>query len=186
MRTPGIRDALLTGRGSVRMRAVTDIVENKRNRMAIIVTEIPYQVSIDRVMTKIADLVKDKTIAGIADLRNETNKNGIRMVIELKRDANPQVVLNLLFKHTQLEDSFGVNAVALVDGVPRTLNIAEMVAYYIDHQLEVIERRSMLPPQEGGRTGPHRRGPAHRPRQHRRGRQDHPDSDDVDERAHDR
>jgi DNA gyrase subunit A len=144
IRTPGIREALLTGRGSVRMRAVTDIVENKRNRMAIIVTEIPYQVSIDRVMTKIADLVKDKTIAGIADLRNETNKNGIRMVIELKRDANPQVVLNLLYKHTQLEDSFGVNAVALVDGVPRTLNIAEMVGYYIEHQLEVIERRSVF------------------------------------------
>lgn len=144
VRTPGIRDALLTGRGSVRMRAVTDIVENKRNRMSIIVSEIPYQVSIDRVMTKIADLVKDKTIQGIADLRNETNKDGIRMVIELKRDANPQVVLNLLFKHTQLEDSFGVNAVALVDGVPRTLNIGEMVGYYIDHQLEVIKRRSIF------------------------------------------
>jgi DNA gyrase subunit A len=143
LRTPGIREALLTGRGSVRMRAVTDIVENKRNRMAIIVSEIPYQVSIDRVMTKIADLVKDKTVAGIADLRNETNKDGIRMVIELKRDANPQVVLNMLYKHTQLEDSFGVNAVALVDGVPRTLNVAQMVGYYIEHQLEVIERRSI-------------------------------------------
>ncbi|MDX2342497.1 MAG: DNA gyrase subunit A [Acidimicrobiia bacterium] len=144
VRTPGIREALLTGRGSVRMRAVTDIVENKRNRMTIIVSEIPYQVSIDRVMTKIADLVKEKTVQGIADLRNETNKDGIRMVIELKRDANPQVVLNLLFKHTQLEDTFGVNAVALVDGVPRTLNIAEMVGYYVDHQLEVIERRSIF------------------------------------------
>lgn len=144
VRTPGIREALLTGRGSVKMRAVSEIVETKRNRMAIIVTEIPYQVSIDRVMTKIADLVKDKTVAGIADLRNETNKDGIRMVIELKRDANPQVVLNLLYKHTQLEDSFGVNAVSLVDGVPRTLNIAEMVGYYIDHQLEVIERRSIF------------------------------------------
>jgi DNA gyrase subunit A len=143
VRTPGIRDALLTGRGSVRMRAVTEIVETKRNRLAIVVTEIPYQVSIDRVMSKIADLVKDKTVQGIADLRNETNKDGIRMVIELKRDANPQVVLNLLYKHTQLEDSFGVNAVALVDGVPRTLNIAEMIGYYIDHQLEVIERRSI-------------------------------------------
>ncbi|MDJ0496586.1 MAG: DNA gyrase subunit A [Acidimicrobiia bacterium] len=144
VRTPGIREALLTGRGSVKMRAVSEIVETKRKRLAIIVTEIPYQVSIDRVMTKIADLVKDKTIAGIADLRNETNKDGIRMVIELKKDANPQVILNLLYKHTQLEDSFGVNAVALVDGVPRTLNIAEMVGYYIDHQLEVIERRSVF------------------------------------------
>jgi DNA gyrase subunit A len=144
VRTAGIKEALLTGRGSVKMRAVSEIVETKRKRLAIIVTEIPYQVSIDRVMTKIAELVKDKTIAGIADLRNETNKDGIRMVIELKKDANPQVVLNLLYKHTQLEDSFGVNAVALVDGVPRTLNIAEMVGYYIDHQLEVIERRSIF------------------------------------------
>lgn len=144
VRTSGIREALLTGRGSVKMRAVTDVVETRRNRMAIVVTEIPYQVSIDRVMTKIADLVKEKTIQGIADLRNETNKDGIRMVIELKKDANPQVVLNLLYKHTQLEDSFGVNAVALVDGVPRTLNISEMVGYYIDHQLEVIERRSIF------------------------------------------
>jgi DNA gyrase subunit A len=144
VRNPAISEALLTGRGSVKMRAVTDVVETKRNRMAIIVTEIPYQVSIDRVMSKIADLVKDKTIAGIADLRNETNKDGIRMVIELKKDANPQVVLNLLFKHTQLEDTFGVNAVALVDGVPRTLNIAEMIGHYITHQLEVIERRSVF------------------------------------------
>jgi DNA gyrase subunit A len=144
VRTPGIRDALLTGRGSIKMRAVTDVVENKRGRLVIIVTEIPYQVSIDRVMSKIADLVKDKTIQGIADLRNETNKDGIRMVIELKKDANPQVVLNLLYKHTQLEDTFGVNAVALVDGVPHTLNIAQMVGYYVDHQLEVIERRTIF------------------------------------------
>ena len=138
----GVRDALLTGRGSVRMRAVTDVVEVRKNRMAIVVSEIPYQVSIDRVMTKIADLVRDKTLAGIADLRNESNRDGIRLVIELKRDANPQVVLNQIFKHTQLEDTFGVNAVALVDGVPRTLSIDKLVGYYIDHQLEVIERRS--------------------------------------------
>jgi len=138
----GIKDALLTGRGSVRMRAVTDVVEAKKKRLAIIVSEIPYQVSIDRVMTKIADLVKEKHITGIADLRNESNREGIRLVVELKRDANPNVVLNLLFKHTQLEDTFGVNAVSLVDGVPRTLNIAQMIGHYIDHQLVVIERRS--------------------------------------------
>ncbi len=138
----GVKDALLTGRGSVRMRAVTEVIEVRKNRMAIVVSEIPYQVSIDRVMTKIADLVRDKTLAGIADLRNESNRDGIRLVIELKRDANPQVVLNQIFKHTQLEDTFGVNAVALVDGVPRTLSIDKLVGYYIDHQLEVIERRS--------------------------------------------
>jgi len=138
----GARDALLTGRGSVKMRAVTDVVELRKNRFGIIVSEIPYQVSIDRIMTKIAELVNNKTITGISDIRNETNREGVRIVIELKRDANPQVVLNQLFKGTQLEDNFSVNSIALVDGVPRTLNIAEMIKYYLAHQIEVIVRRS--------------------------------------------
>jgi DNA gyrase subunit A len=140
----GVGDALLTGRGSIKMRAVTDIVEIRKNRMAIIVSEIPYQVSRDRIMEKIADLVRAKTMVGIADLRDETDRNGTRMVIELKRDANPQVVLNQLFKSTQLEDNFAVNNVALVDGVPKTLNLAQLVHHYVDHQLEVIERRSQF------------------------------------------
>jgi len=138
----GARDALLTGRGSVKMRAVTDVVELKKNRFGIIVSEIPYQVSIDRIMTKIAELVNNKAITGISDIRNETNREGVRIVIELKRDANPQVVLNQLYKGTQLEDNFSVNAIALVDGVPRTLNVAEMIKYYLEHQIEVIVRRS--------------------------------------------
>ncbi len=138
----GVKDALLTGRGSVRMRAVTDIVEVRKNRLAIVVTEIPYQVSVDRIMTKIADLVKEKVLTGIADLRNESSRDGIRLVIELKRDGNAQVILNQLFKHTQLEETFGVNAVALVDGVPRTLGLEQLVRHYIDHQLDVVERRS--------------------------------------------
>ena len=138
----GVKQALATGRGSVKMRAVTDIVETRRGRMAIVATEIPYQVSRDRIMAKIADLVRAKTIVGIADLRDESDRDGTRLVVELKKDANPQVVLNLLFKHTQLEENFSVNQIALVDGVPRTLNLAEMVHYYIAHQLEVIERRS--------------------------------------------
>ena len=124
------------------MQAVTDVVEAKRGKMAIIVTEIPYQVSRDRIMEKIADLVRKKVIVGITDLRDESDRGGTRLVIELKRDANPQVVLNLLFKHTQLQDTFAVNQIALVDGVPRTLNLAQMVHYYIDHQLVVIERRT--------------------------------------------
>ncbi len=140
--TAGIKAALATGRGSIRMRAVTDVVEMRRGRMAIVVTEIPYQVSRDRIMEKTADLVRAKTITGIADLRDESDRDGTRLVIELKRDANPQVVLNQLFKYTQLEESFGVNQVALVDGVPRTLNLAQMVHAYIAHQLEVIERRT--------------------------------------------
>ena len=138
----GVKDALMTGRGSIKMRAVTDVVEVRKNRVAIIVTEIPYQMSRDRIMEKIALLVRTKTIVGIADLRDESDRHGTRLVIELKRDANPQVVLNLLMKHSQLEDTFAVNNVALVDGGPRTLNLAQLVHYYVAHQLEVIERRS--------------------------------------------
>ncbi len=138
----GIQDALLTGRGSVKMRSVTDVVEMARNKTAIIVTEIPYQVSRDRIMAKIAELVREKTIGGISDLRDESDRDGTRLVIELKREAQPQVILNQLYRHTQLEETFAVNAVALVDGVPRTLNLAEMVHAYVEHQLEVIERRT--------------------------------------------
>ena len=141
--TKEIKQALVSGRGSIKMRAVTDIEQRRKRRTAIIVTELPYQVSQDRVMERIAQLVQRKTLAGIADLRNESSsKVGVRLVIELKKDANPRVVLNQLFKHTKLQESFGVNAVALVDGVPRTLNIAEMVQYFLDHQMEVIERRT--------------------------------------------
>jgi len=138
----GIHDALMTGRGSIKMRAVTDVVEIRKNRTAIVVTEIPYQVSRDRIMERIADAVRNKTINGISDLRDESDRGGTRLVIELKKDANPQVVLNQVFKHSQLEDTFSINNVALVDGVPRTLNLAQLVHHYVDHQLEVIERRS--------------------------------------------
>jgi DNA gyrase subunit A len=141
--TKGIREALTTGRGSVKMRAVADVQEIRKGRTAIIVTELPYQVSQDRVLAKIADLVHEKKIAGIADLRNESSDRvGTRLVIELKRDAVPQVILNQLYKMTQLQETFGVNMVALVDSVPRTLNIAEVIGYYIDHQMEVVERRT--------------------------------------------
>ncbi len=139
----GIQDALLTGRGSVKVRAVTEMEELPRGRTAIVVRELPYMVSQDRVLEKIAGLVNDKKLTGISDLRNESSERaGTRLVIELKRDAVPQVVLNQLFKMTQLQDTFGVNNVALVDGVPRTLNLAEMIGYYVDHQMEVIERRT--------------------------------------------
>ena len=141
--TKEIKQALVSGRGSIKMRAVTDIEQRRKGRTAIVVTELPYQVSQDRVMERIAQLVQRKALVGIADLRNESSSRvGVRLVIELKRDANPRVVLNQLFKHTKLQESFGVNAVALVDGVPRTLNVAEMVLYFLDHQMEVIERRT--------------------------------------------
>jgi DNA gyrase subunit A len=140
----GIHDALMTGRGSIKMRAVTDVVEIRKGRTAIVVSEIPYQVSRDSITAKIAEVVNSKKVTGIADVRDETDRLGTRIVVELKRDGNPQVVLNQLFKLTRLEDSFAVNNVALVDGVPRTLNLAQLVHYYIDHQLEVIERRSQF------------------------------------------
>lgn len=141
--TTGSREALATGRGSVKLRAVADIQEVRKGRTAIVVTELPYQVSQDRVMEKIADLVHDKRIEGIADLRNESSARvGTRLVIELKNTATPQVVLNQLYKLTQLQDTFGVNMVALVDGVPRTLNVAAIIRHYLAHQMEVIERRT--------------------------------------------
>jgi len=141
--TSGIREYLASGRGSVRMRAMAEPQEIRKGRIALIVTRMPYQVSIERVMEKIRILVDDKRLNGIADVRNESdNRRGIRLVIELKKDAVPQVILNQLYKLTPLQESFGVNMVALVDGVPRTLNLAGMVGYYLDHQMEVIERRT--------------------------------------------
>ncbi len=141
----GVKEALATGRGSVKMRAVADVQEVRKGRTAIVVTELPYQASIERIQAKIKTLVDSKKITGIADIRNESSDRvGTRFVIELKRDAVPQVVLNQLYKGTQLQDTFGVNTVALVDGVPRTLGLAEIVGYYLDHQMDVIERRSQF------------------------------------------
>ena len=139
----GIREYLASGRGSIRMRAVAEPQEIRKGRTALIVTEMPYQVSIERVMEKIRILVDEKKLSGVADVRNESdNRRGIRLVIELKKEAVPQVVLNQLYKNTPLQESFGANMVALVDGIPRTLNLAGMVGYYLDHQMEVIERRT--------------------------------------------
>ncbi|HEX7099025.1 MAG TPA: DNA gyrase subunit A [Acidimicrobiia bacterium] len=139
----GIREALTTGRGSVKVRAVCDVQEIRKGRTAIVVTELPYQVSIERIVAKIKELVESKRLSGIAEVRNESSDRvGTRLVIELKQGAVPQVVLNQLYKNTPLQDTFGYNMVSLVDGVPRTLNIAEMVGYYLDHQMEVIERRT--------------------------------------------
>ncbi len=138
----GLREALLTGRGSVKMRATAEIEEVRKGRTAIVVSAIPYQVSRDRIMEKIADLVRERKIGGIADLRDESDRTGTRLVIELKRDAVPQVVLNQLYKNTQLQETFGVNMVALVDGVPRTLNVEQIIRHYLEHQMEVVERRT--------------------------------------------
>ena len=136
----GIKDAYRTGRGSIRMRARTDIEEDKSTR--IVVTELPYQVSPNQVMTKIRDLVDSKELEGIADINDESAQGKTRIVIKLKRDAPALVILNNLYKRTPLQTTFSVNAVALVDGVPRQLNLKGMIDSYIDHQLEVVRRRS--------------------------------------------
>ncbi len=140
--TRGVREALLTGRGSIKMRAVAEVEEVRKGRTALVLTEIPYQVSRDRIMEKIAELVRERKITGIADLRDESDRTGTRLVVELKRDAVPQVVLNQLHKNTQLQETFGVNMVALVDGVPHTLNLEQVIRHYIDHQMVVVERRT--------------------------------------------
>ncbi|XMB86421.1 DNA gyrase subunit A [Mycoplasmatota bacterium WC44] len=140
----GLRQAYLTGKGSVMMRSKCEIVEHKNGKKSIIVTEIPYQVNKSKLIEKIADLAKEKKVEGITDLRDESNRNGIRIVIELRRDVNADVMLNNLFKFTQLQSSFGINMIALVKGRPKKLNLKETLTYYIEHQLEVIIRRTQF------------------------------------------
>jgi DNA gyrase subunit A len=137
----GIRDACHTGRGSIRMRAKAEIVDGPRNQQ-IIVTELPYQTSFGSIETRAAELVNSKVIEGIRDIRNESARGNNRLVFELKKDAPANVILNNLYKHTPLQTSFGVNMVALVDGVPRTLSLLDAIRHYVAHQQEVIRRRS--------------------------------------------
>jgi DNA gyrase subunit A len=139
----GIKDAYLTGRGSIKVRAVCTIEEGSGGRQRIVVTELPYQVNKARLAEKIAELVKSGRQKDVVDVKDHSSgREGMRLVIDLKRGANPQVVLNQLYKHTQLQDSFGVIMLALVDGVPRTLTLAEMIGHYVDHQVDVVTRRT--------------------------------------------
>jgi len=138
----GIRSAFQTGRGSVKVRARTTIEEKKNGRTAIIVTEIPYMVNKAYLVEKIAGLVRDKQVEGIVDLRDESNRHGIRVVIELRKDVNPHVILNQLYKHTQLEDTFAINLLALVNNEPKTLSLREILAYFLEHRREIIRRRT--------------------------------------------
>ncbi|MDP8992362.1 MAG: DNA gyrase subunit A [Actinomycetota bacterium] len=137
----GIQEAYRTGRGSIRVRARAEIDETRKGSV-IVVTEIPYQTSVGAIATKIDELVKTRELEGVADVNDESAKGRTRLVIRPKRDANPSVLLNNLYKHTPLQGSFGVNLVALVDGVPRTLDLAQALGAYVDHQVEVITRRS--------------------------------------------
>lgn len=136
----GIKDAYFTGRGKITVRAVCNIEEHN-NRQRIIVTQIPYQVNKSNLIMKIVELVKEKKIEGISDLRDESNMKGIRIVIELKRDANANIILNNLYKHTQMQTTFGIINLALVNGEPKVLNLKDLIFYYVEHQRDVITRR---------------------------------------------
>ena len=137
----GIRKAFRSGRGKVTLRAVAEIEESNRGKHSIVVTEIPYQVNKSNLIEKIAEYVREKKLEGISDLRDESDREGMRIVIELKRDANPNVVLNNLYKHTQLQTTFGIINLALVNGEPKVLNIREMLYYYLEHQKDIITKR---------------------------------------------
>lgn len=140
--TRGIEEAYRTGRGKIRVRAVTDIEPMANGKSRIVVTELPYMVNKARLIEKIAELVRDKKIDGITDLSDQSNREGMRICIELRRDVNANVVLNQLYKHTQLQDTFGVIMLALVNNEPKVMNILEMLNYYLRHQEEVVTRRT--------------------------------------------
>src|SRR6202008_236705 len=157
----GIRDAYRTGRGRIVMRARAHIEELRGGRSAIVVTELPYGVKKGGdtgVIVKIADLVRDKVLTEVADLADHSDRTGMRIQIELKRDAIPQVALNKLFKHTPLQSTFGYNGVALVDGVPKTLSLLELVTHYLDFQREIVIRRSKDELHKAGRRAPNLEG----------------------------
>ena len=138
----GIEEAYRTGKGKIRVRAVTEINSLPNGKSEIIIKELPYMVNKALLVQKIAELVKDKKIDGIVDVTDQSNMEGIRVCIDVRRDANPNVILNLLYKHTQLQDTFGVNMLALVDDQPKVLNLYEMLNYYLLHQKEVVTRRT--------------------------------------------
>ena len=139
----GIHDAYTTGRGSIRMRGVVEVEEDSRGRTGLVITELPYQVNHDNFITSIAEQVRDGKLAGISNIEDQSSDRvGLRIVIEIKRDAVAKVVLNNLYKHTQLQTSFGANMLSIVDGVPRTLRLDQMIRYYVEHQLDVIIRRT--------------------------------------------
>ena len=140
--TSGIEQAYRTGRGKVRVRAVTNIEPMQNGKNRIVVTELPFMVNKSRLIEKIADLVRDKKVDGITDLRDESNRQGMRICIELRRDVSANIVLNQLFKHTQLQDTFGVNMIALVDNEPKVLNLHQMLDHYLTHQKDVVTRRT--------------------------------------------
>ncbi|MBU0710871.1 DNA gyrase subunit A [bacterium] len=140
----GIKSAYETGKGIIKIRAQAFVETSKIGKDSVIITELPYQVNKARLIEKIADLVRDKVVEGISDIRDESDKDGIRVVVEIKRDAIPEVVLNQLYSHTQLQDSFGINMLALVDGIPKQLSLKEILGHYIDFRHEIIVKRTQF------------------------------------------
>src|SRR5450756_389950 len=137
-----IRDRYNTGRGIIKVRGRMHIEQTKKGKQQIIVSEIPYQVNKTTLIEKIVETVKDKRTEGISDLRDESDKSGMRIVIEVKREADPNIVVNQLFKHSQLESTFGVIMIALVNGVPRTLNLKEIISEFVKHRYDVVVKRA--------------------------------------------
>ena len=138
----GVRAAYHLGKGHIRVRAKAVIEEARGDREIIVITEIPYMVAKSTLLEKMADLVRDKRIEGVTNIRDESDRDGLRIVVELRRDANSEVALNLLYKHTQLQTTFAANMIALVDGVPRQLNLKQMLSNFIDHRHDVVVRRT--------------------------------------------
>ena len=166
----GIEQAYRTGRGSVTMRAVIDVEEDPKGRTLLVITELPYQVNPDNLALKIAELADSGRIQGIADVRDDSSgRTGQRLVVVLKRDAVARVVLNNLFKHTELQTNFAANMLALVDGVPRTLTLDQFVSHWLVHQVEVIQRRTRYRLREAEQHRPHLPRPGQGPRHARRG-----------------
>ena len=155
----GILDAYTTGRGSVRMRARAEVEDAERGYQRIVVTEIPYMVNKARMVENVAELVKDKKIPGIRDLRDESDRHGMRVVFELKRDENPDVVLNQLFRHTQLQSTFGIQLLAVDNQRPKQMNVKEILQRFIDFRKEVVIRRTRFEIARGSRESPHSRWP---------------------------
>src|SRR5699024_9439689 len=140
--TRGIEEAYRTGRGKIRVRAITNIEPMANGKNRIIVTELPFMVNKARLIEKIAELVRDKRIDGITDLSDQSSREGMRICIELRRDVNPNVILNQLYKHTQLQDTFGAIMLALVNNQPKVMNILDMLQYYLQHQEDVVTSRT--------------------------------------------
>ena len=170
----GIRAAYATGRGSIMMRAKVAVEELRKDREALIVTEIPYQVNKATLIEKIAELVRDKRVEGIADLRDESDRDGMRIVIEIKRDAVADVVLNQLWRFTALQASFGANMIALNGGRPEMLTLKDMLVAFLDFREEVVTRRTKYPADQGARRRAYPGRPGDRGRQYRRGHPPHP------------